>query len=192
MWNSHRSLPFVKEMTETFKRNVAYALLTFRNARRLTQPLALRGHEKDVAYSAPRIYLFLFLLSLCTRISCTLCYDILIWFLPRCNFSQLHAVQTECLTNQVNSSPRVAFSAWEGLASAVLYPPWNRQDGQCSKSVYAYQSDANVPHWSVAVSGELGKISDPIRFRARGFLSGNRSGKLLFEFLWKSTKDKFL
>jgi len=73
-----------------------------------------------------------------------------------------------------------------GLASAVLYAPRNHQDGQCSKSIYAYQSNPNVLHRSVAVSGELGKISDPIRLRACGFLSSNCSGKLLFEFPLKN------
>lgn len=97
-------------------------------------------------------------------------------------FLNYSVVQTECLTKPVNSFPRVMLSAWYGLASAVLHMSRNYQDGQCSKSVYAYQSNPNVLHRSVAISGELGKISDPIRFRARGFLSGNCSGKLLFEF----------
>jgi len=40
----------------------------------------------------------------------------------------------------------------------------------------------------MAVSGVVGKISDPIRLCARGFLSGYYSGKLLFEFFLNNAK----
>lgn len=55
------------------------------------------------------------------RVPCV-CYDVSIWFLPRCNFSLLCTVQTECLTRPVNSSPRVALFAWKGLASGSAIP----------------------------------------------------------------------
>jgi len=40
----------------------------------------------------------------------------------------------------------------------------------------------------MAVSGMVGKTSDSIRLRARGFLSGYYSGKLLFEFSLNNAK----
>lgn len=99
---------------------VAYALLTFRSTRRLTQPLAVtkKKKEEDVSRTVRREFIFFFipppprLPVRVYRVLCA-CYNISIQFLPRYNFSLLHPVQTECLTkSQMNSSPRLALSAW--------------------------------------------------------------------------------
>jgi len=114
-WNSRRSFPFVQEMIGRFKRCVC----TFNFPQCLIQPLAFERSRKRYrircAENLSLSFISFFKLSH-ARISqycvtCT-CYDVSIWFLPRCNFSLLCTVQTECLTRPVNSSPHVALSAW--------------------------------------------------------------------------------
>jgi len=43
----------------------------------------------------------------------------------------------------------------------------------------------------MAVSGGMGKISDPIHLCARGFFSGDCSGKLPFEFSSSDATNEF-
>lgn len=111
-WNSRRSLPLEKTLGKFERNKVAYAFLIFRNVRRLTQPLALCGREKDVSRMVRREFISFFMSrARIYRAPCA-CYVISIWFLPRYNFSQLRLVQTECLTKSMSSSPRLALSAW--------------------------------------------------------------------------------